>query len=186
MWVDLTQMAAATLQPALRRQLRRLGRLSEPQGRPDGLSEGAEHPQRGGDHGRPAHAFPVRLIRDLPDPAAGTPVLVDFVCAGVSSSSFCCWTSRPARRARRSPRRPPRPQPSSRSRCAATTPTCCSPTTTRRAMRARRSRRRPSRWSSTRSSRSMRARHSASSLLKRTRIRVECRRSTTPVIEDNV
>ena len=34
------------------------------------------------------HAFQCGLIRDLPDPAAGTPVLVDFVCAGVSSSSF--------------------------------------------------------------------------------------------------
>ena len=34
------------------------------------------------------HAFQCGVVRDLPDPAAGTPVLVDFVCAGISSSSF--------------------------------------------------------------------------------------------------
>ncbi|CAN5325065.1 alkaline phosphatase D family protein [soil metagenome] len=34
------------------------------------------------------HAFQCGVVRDVPDPATGTPVLVDFVCAGVSSSSF--------------------------------------------------------------------------------------------------
>lgn len=34
------------------------------------------------------HAFQCGVVRDLPDPATGTPVLVDFVCAGISSSSF--------------------------------------------------------------------------------------------------
>lgn len=34
------------------------------------------------------HAFQCGVVRDLPDPATGTPVLVDFVGAGISSSSF--------------------------------------------------------------------------------------------------
>ncbi len=34
------------------------------------------------------HAFQCGVVRDVPDPASGTPVLVDFVCAGISSSSF--------------------------------------------------------------------------------------------------
>lgn len=34
------------------------------------------------------HAFQCGVIRDLPDPATGTPVMIDFVCAGISSSSF--------------------------------------------------------------------------------------------------
>lgn len=34
------------------------------------------------------HAFQCHVVRDNPDPAVGTPVLVDFVCAGISSSSF--------------------------------------------------------------------------------------------------
>ncbi len=34
------------------------------------------------------HAFQCGVVRDVPDPATGTPVLVDFVCAGISSSSF--------------------------------------------------------------------------------------------------
>lgn len=34
------------------------------------------------------HAFQCGVIRDLPDPATGTPVMVDFLCAGISSSSF--------------------------------------------------------------------------------------------------
>lgn len=34
------------------------------------------------------HAFQCGVVRDRPDPAAGRPVLVDFVSAGVSSSSF--------------------------------------------------------------------------------------------------
>jgi len=34
------------------------------------------------------HAFQCGVVRDIPDPAAGTPVLVDFVAAGISSSSF--------------------------------------------------------------------------------------------------
>ncbi|MDD2545412.1 MAG: alkaline phosphatase D family protein [Burkholderiaceae bacterium] len=34
------------------------------------------------------HAFQCGVVRDLPDPATGKPVLVDFVCAGISSSSF--------------------------------------------------------------------------------------------------
>ncbi len=34
------------------------------------------------------HAFQCGVVRDVPDPAAGTPVLVDFVCAGISSASL--------------------------------------------------------------------------------------------------
>jgi alkaline phosphatase D len=34
------------------------------------------------------HAFQCGVVRDNPDPGAGTPVLVDFVAAGISSSSF--------------------------------------------------------------------------------------------------
>ena len=34
------------------------------------------------------HAFQCGVVRDQPDPATGTPVLVDLVCAGISSSSF--------------------------------------------------------------------------------------------------
>ena len=34
------------------------------------------------------HAFQCGVIRDLPDPVAGTPVAVDFVAAGISSVSF--------------------------------------------------------------------------------------------------
>jgi alkaline phosphatase D len=34
------------------------------------------------------HAFQCGVVRDLPDAATGTPVLVDFVSAGISSSSF--------------------------------------------------------------------------------------------------
>ena len=34
------------------------------------------------------HAFQCGTVRDVPDPATGTPVLVDFVTAGISSSSF--------------------------------------------------------------------------------------------------
>jgi len=34
------------------------------------------------------HAFQCGVVRDTPDPATGTPVLVDFVSAGISSSSF--------------------------------------------------------------------------------------------------
>ncbi len=34
------------------------------------------------------HAFQCGAVRDLPDPAVGVPVLVDFVSAGISSSSF--------------------------------------------------------------------------------------------------
>ncbi|KDB54111.1 alkaline phosphatase [Sphaerotilus natans subsp. natans DSM 6575] len=34
------------------------------------------------------HAFQCHVVRDDPDPAVGTPVLVDFVSAGISSSSF--------------------------------------------------------------------------------------------------
>ena len=34
------------------------------------------------------HAFQCGTVRDLPDPVTGTPVLVDFVAAGISSSSF--------------------------------------------------------------------------------------------------
>lgn len=34
------------------------------------------------------HAFQCGVVRDTPDPQVGTPVLVDFVCAGISSSSF--------------------------------------------------------------------------------------------------
>ena len=34
------------------------------------------------------HAFQCGVVRDVPDPATGTPVLVDFVSAGISSSSF--------------------------------------------------------------------------------------------------
>ena len=34
------------------------------------------------------HAFQCGVVRHLPDVATGTPVLVDFVCAGISSSSF--------------------------------------------------------------------------------------------------
>lgn len=34
------------------------------------------------------HAFQCGVIRDNPDPATGTPVMVDFVAAGISSSSF--------------------------------------------------------------------------------------------------
>jgi alkaline phosphatase D len=34
------------------------------------------------------HAFQCGVVRDVPDPATGTPVLLDFVSAGISSSSF--------------------------------------------------------------------------------------------------
>lgn len=34
------------------------------------------------------HAFQCGVVRDRPDPATGSPVLVDFVCAGISSASF--------------------------------------------------------------------------------------------------
>jgi len=34
------------------------------------------------------HAFQCGVVRDVPDTATGTPVLVDFVAAGISSSSF--------------------------------------------------------------------------------------------------
>jgi alkaline phosphatase D len=34
------------------------------------------------------HAFQCGVVRDIPDPANGTPVAVDFVAAGISSSSF--------------------------------------------------------------------------------------------------
>jgi len=34
------------------------------------------------------HAFQCGVVRDNPDPATGTPVAVDFVAAGISSSSF--------------------------------------------------------------------------------------------------
>jgi len=34
------------------------------------------------------HAFQCGVVRDNPDPASGTPVIVDFVCAGISSTSF--------------------------------------------------------------------------------------------------
>ncbi len=34
------------------------------------------------------HAFQCGVVRDVPDVTTGTPVLVDFVCAGVSSTSF--------------------------------------------------------------------------------------------------
>lgn len=34
------------------------------------------------------HAFQCGVVRDNPDPAVGTPVAVDFVAAGISSSSF--------------------------------------------------------------------------------------------------
>ena len=34
------------------------------------------------------HAFECGVVRDDPDPAVGTPVMVDFVTAGISSSSF--------------------------------------------------------------------------------------------------
>jgi alkaline phosphatase D len=34
------------------------------------------------------HAFQCGVVRDLPDPAVGTPVLVDCVCAGISSASL--------------------------------------------------------------------------------------------------
>ena len=34
------------------------------------------------------HSFQCGVVRDVPDPAVGTPVLVDFVAAGISSSSF--------------------------------------------------------------------------------------------------
>ncbi|KVN84916.1 alkaline phosphatase D family protein [Burkholderia ubonensis] len=34
------------------------------------------------------HAFQCGIVRDDPDPATGTPVIVDFVCAGISSTSF--------------------------------------------------------------------------------------------------
>ena len=34
------------------------------------------------------HAFQCGVVRDTPSPTAGTPVLVDFVTAGISSSSF--------------------------------------------------------------------------------------------------
>lgn len=34
------------------------------------------------------HAFQCGVVRDIPDPASGTPVLVDFVAAGISSTSL--------------------------------------------------------------------------------------------------
>jgi len=34
------------------------------------------------------HSFQCGVVRDRPDPVTGTPVLVDFVAAGISSSSF--------------------------------------------------------------------------------------------------
>ena len=39
------------------------------------------------------HAFQCGIVRDTPDPATGTPVLVDFVTAGISSSSFYTYLS---------------------------------------------------------------------------------------------
>ncbi|WP_433705538.1 alkaline phosphatase D family protein [Paraburkholderia sacchari] len=46
------------------------------------------------------HAFQCGVVRDDPDPVRGTPVIVDFVCAGVSSTSFYAyvkagWTGTP-------------------------------------------------------------------------------------------
>lgn len=46
------------------------------------------------------HAFQCGVVRDVPDPATGTPVIVDFVCAGISSTSFytyvkAVWTGTP-------------------------------------------------------------------------------------------
>jgi alkaline phosphatase D len=83
------------------------------------------------------HAFQCGIVRD--QPVTGQPVLVDFVCAGISSSSFYSYR-RPARRTRRWLRCWPRPRVSTRSRCSRT-PTCTSPTTTPRATRPRSSRR---------------------------------------------
>ncbi|TCW83968.1 alkaline phosphatase [Burkholderia sp. SRS-46] len=37
------------------------------------------------------HAFQCGVVRDDPDPATGTPVIVDFVCAGISSTSFYAY-----------------------------------------------------------------------------------------------
>lgn len=34
------------------------------------------------------HAFRCGVVRDDPDPATGVPAIVDFVCAGISSTSF--------------------------------------------------------------------------------------------------
>ncbi|MFP3566531.1 alkaline phosphatase D family protein [Paraburkholderia sp. SIMBA_030] len=46
------------------------------------------------------HAFQCGVVRDVPDPATGTPVIVDFVCAGISSTSFytyvkAAWSGTP-------------------------------------------------------------------------------------------
>ncbi|SEJ13395.1 alkaline phosphatase D family protein [Paraburkholderia diazotrophica] len=46
------------------------------------------------------HAFQCGVVRDNPDPASGTPVIVDFVCAGISSTSFysymkAAWSGTP-------------------------------------------------------------------------------------------
>jgi alkaline phosphatase D len=46
------------------------------------------------------HAFQCGLVRDDPDPAKGTPVIVDFVSAGISSTSFytymkAAWSGTP-------------------------------------------------------------------------------------------
>ncbi|MFX1766530.1 alkaline phosphatase D family protein [Paraburkholderia sp. A1RI-2L] len=37
------------------------------------------------------HAFQCGVVRDDPDPVKGTPVIVDFVCAGISSTSFYAY-----------------------------------------------------------------------------------------------
>ncbi|WGS47733.1 alkaline phosphatase D family protein (plasmid) [Burkholderia sp. JSH-S8] len=46
------------------------------------------------------HAFQCGVVRDDPDPATGTPVIVDLVCAGISSTSFytyvkAAWSGTP-------------------------------------------------------------------------------------------
>ncbi|UUZ55428.1 hypothetical protein LP419_06825 [Massilia sp. H-1] len=51
--------AGGAVQPPVRGQRRCLGRLSGPPRRADGLPEGEQHQERGGDHGRPA-CLPVR------------------------------------------------------------------------------------------------------------------------------
>jgi len=42
------------------------------------------------------HAFQCGVVRDVPDPSAGTPVLVDFVCAGISSASLYSYLKKGA------------------------------------------------------------------------------------------
>jgi alkaline phosphatase D len=42
------------------------------------------------------HAFQCGVVRDVPDPATGTPVLVDFVSAGISSASFYSYVKQGA------------------------------------------------------------------------------------------